>query len=94
MNLLVILPILIPLAAGALSLLGRHSQRVQAALAVIGSVALVASAVALLLATWEHGHIVTELGRWPAPFGIVLVSDLLAAIMVLLSAVTGAATAF
>ena len=29
MNLLVILPILIPLAAGALSLLGRHSQRVQ-----------------------------------------------------------------
>ena len=94
MNLLVILPILIPLAAGALSLLGQHSQRVQAALAVIGSVALVISAVALLLATWEQGHIVSELGSWPAPFGIVLVSDLLAAIMVLLSAVTGAATAF
>ena len=94
MNLLVILPILIPLAAGALSLLGRHSQRVQGALAVIGSIALVISAVALLLATWEQGHIVSELGSWPAPFGIVLVSDLLAAIMVLLSAVTGAATAF
>ncbi len=94
MNLLVILPILIPLTAGALSLLGRRSQRVQAALAVIGSVTLVASAVALLLATWEQGHIVSELGRWPAPFGIVLISDLLAAIMVLLSAVTGAATAF
>lgn len=94
MNLLVILPILIPLAAGALSLLGRHSQRVQGALAVIGGIALVISAVALLLATWEHGHIVSELGSWPAPFGIVLVSDLLAAIMVLLSAVTGAATAF
>ncbi|MFU8806803.1 MAG: proton-conducting transporter membrane subunit, partial [Bradymonadaceae bacterium] len=89
MNPEVILPVLIPLVSAALSVaLGRsnHSQRV---LAVFGTAALLFSSIWLLLSTYEHGILVMEMSNWPAPFGIVFVSDLLGAIMVVLTGLMG-----
>ncbi|RFA30362.1 Na+/H+ antiporter subunit D [Alkalilimnicola ehrlichii] len=79
------LPILIPLFFGALSLAVWRSRLAQRWLAVIGTGALLASGIWLLFATLNQGPLVTTLGDWQAPFGIVLVSDLLGAIMVLLA---------
>jgi multicomponent Na+:H+ antiporter subunit D len=90
-NELVILPLLIPLAvaAGSLVAWGRH--RLQVALAVVGAFALLVAAIALMLAVEAEGPLVVYVGAWPAPFGIVLVADLLSAIMVLLAAIVGVA---
>ena len=90
---LVALPVVLPLLAGALSLVFWRSIALQRMLGVFGSLALLVVSVQLLFATWDHGHLVMEMGAWPAPFGIVLVSDMLAAIMVVLTGIIGLATA-
>ncbi|WP_018948590.1 MULTISPECIES: Na+/H+ antiporter subunit D [unclassified Thioalkalivibrio] len=89
----VALPIIVPLLVGALSVMLWRSHFAQRALGVLGTGLMLAVSIWLLADTWEHGHVVMEMGTWPAPFGIVLVSDMLAAIMVLLTGIIGFATA-
>ncbi|WP_322011315.1 monovalent cation/H+ antiporter subunit D [Paraburkholderia sp. J12] len=88
MNHGLILPILIPLfAAGAIVALPVRAKRLQRALNVIATVALLPVAIALA-ARASTGEIATyALGAWPAPFGIVLQLDRLGALMLLLTAV-------
>ncbi|CAG9243972.1 Na(+) H(+) antiporter subunit D [Paraburkholderia unamae] len=87
MNHALILPILIPLfAAGAIVALPLRAKRLQRAINVIATLALLPIAVALA----EHaaqGEIASyALGAWPAPFGIVLQLDRLGALMLVLTA--------
>jgi multicomponent K+:H+ antiporter subunit D len=92
-----VLPVLIPLVAAALMLLTRDSQRrlrVTLGAIALGLMALVA--LMLVRATqgigapyWPGGVGVYLLGNWPAPFGIVLVADRLAALMLGLTSVLG-----
>ena len=92
MNLLLVLPILVPLTGAALSMLAWRSRRAQRAIAVVSSVLLLAAAIVLLVTVRRNGILVSEMGSWPAPFGIVLVADLLSALMVLVSAIIWLAT--
>lgn len=87
------LPILIPLFAGALSLALWRTVRFQRILAVIATLAMLVSSVWLLRSTMDQGFLVMEMGSWPAPFSIVLVSDMLSAIMVVLNGIIGLAIA-
>ena len=87
------LPVLIPLLTGALSLALWQSRAAQRWLGVIGTGALLLASIWLLISTRAEGIIVMSFGDWPAPFGIVFVSDLLSAIMVLLAGITAFATA-
>jgi multicomponent Na+:H+ antiporter subunit D len=87
------LPILIPLFAGALSLVCWRSRLLQRSIGVIGTAALLVASVVLLLNVYQDGIQVMFTGNWPAPFGIVLVADLLSSIMVVLTGITGLATA-
>ena len=92
---LAVLPILLPLAAGALLLM--FDDRLRAARALISLVATVLLAVVsvllLLEASSQDVGLVASyaVGNWPVPFGIVLVADRLSAMMVLLTAVLGIA---
>src|SRR5690606_28131641 len=76
-------------------LLADTSRNARAAIAVVSSLAQLAAAVVLLaLAAGAWGYWPNEIGvylpgDWPAPFGIVLVVDRLAAIMLALNAVLG-----
>jgi len=89
-----VLPVLLPFLAAALLLLSdatRHGPR--AAIAVVATLAQLVVAVVLLgmadgrLAPAWTGEVgVYALGNWSAPFGIVLVVDRLAAIMLTLTA--------
>ena len=83
-----ILPILLPLIGGLLLLMirrfGLSAQRVAA---IILSGALVALSIQILFLAQSGETQVYNLGNWPAPFGIVLVLDRLAAMMVLLTSV-------
>lgn len=89
MNLVILLPIVIPLAAAAVMLLGWWKVALQRMLSVVGSFAHLAASVALLATVWEKGIIVVQMGSWPAPFGITLAADLLGAIMTVLGSITG-----
>lgn len=93
MNLLLVLPLVVPLAAAGVSLLFWGRRRVQRWLTVVSSASLLAVGVALLLQVRAEGIQVAELGSWPAPFGIVLVADLLSAIMVALTGLIGLSVA-
>lgn len=86
---LVILPVLLPLLSAALSVVLWRSQSAQRAIAGLGTAALLVASIFLLQATWEHGFLVMEMSNWPAPFGIVLVADLLSALMVLMVGIMG-----
>src|SRR5689334_16318548 len=89
-----VLPILLPLAAGALLLLlDERRERLKTAVSLAALGALLAAALGLLRIADQSLAPVYALGSWPAPFGIVLVADRLAAAMVLLSSVLGLAAA-
>ena len=87
------LPVLIPLFAGALSLVFWRSRTMQRLIAVGGTVGLLATGVWLLMTVSRDGIQVMQMGGWPAPFGISLVADLLGALMVVLTGIIGLAVA-
>lgn len=93
MNILLVLPILIPLTTAIASLFAWRSLLVQRALSLAGAAGLLGAAIALLAAVRTRGICVTQIGDWPAPFGITLVADHLAAVMVLLTGLMGAVVA-
>ncbi|WP_040495641.1 proton-conducting transporter transmembrane domain-containing protein, partial [Ilumatobacter nonamiensis] len=83
-SILVPAPIVIPLIAAALSLLtrSRTAQRVGA----VGAIAAILGvSVALLVQTRDAEHLVVNVGGWPAPFGITLVVDAFAALLLTIS---------
>jgi len=94
-----ILPVAVPLFAGAVLLLLRDAQRtLKTSINVLSLLAQLAAACTLIaLATgaldagWPGGVGVYLLGDWPAPFGIVVVVDRLSAVMLLLTAILGCA---
>ena len=95
-----ILPVLLPLCTGTLLLLSSEQRRGRrAAIALCATLAQLAVAIVLLamadgrvVAPWPGEIGVYALGNWAAPFGIVLVVDRLAAIMLTLAATLGLAT--
>ncbi len=90
---LAILPIALPLLAGAVMIpMEDQRGRVRAALGVASAVALLVIAVLLAWQASLGGPAqVYRLGNWPASFGIVLVVDRLTALMLVLTAVLGLA---
>ncbi|GAB1393871.1 monovalent cation/H+ antiporter subunit D [Rhodocyclaceae bacterium] len=95
-----ILPILLPLLAGVLLLFSAEAHHGRRALfALCATLVQLAVALTLLAAAdgrieppWQAGGAVYALGNWAAPFGIVLVVDRLAALMLTLTAILGLAT--
>ncbi|HEX7076002.1 MAG TPA: monovalent cation/H+ antiporter subunit D [Hyphomicrobiaceae bacterium] len=93
---LVIAPIIIPLVAGGLMLLFEGRRReVVATIDIVATLALLAVSIVLLVQSMGEDQAravrVYLLGNWPAEFGIVLVADRLAALMLLLTAILGCA---
>jgi multicomponent Na+:H+ antiporter subunit D len=93
MSVLVVLPLVVPLGTAIACLFARRRRRLRRGLSVTGAALLLAVATALLYRVSSEGIQVMRAGGWPAPFGITLVADLLAAIMVLLTGITGLAVA-
>ncbi len=95
MSNLLILPIVVPFFTAALALLLRDQRRAQRVLALVGAAGIFVTGAVLVAVVARGGPLVLEAGGWPAPFGIVLVADLLSAILVTLTGGVGlAAVAF
>jgi multicomponent K+:H+ antiporter subunit D len=94
---LVVVPVLLPLAAAACMLLFDESHRRWKALVNVAAT-IAGLLVAIALMTWTNRHegiaaIGVHLpGNWHVPFGIVLVADRLAALMLVLTGIVGLAS--
>ncbi|NLP51036.1 Na+/H+ antiporter subunit D [Bacillus sp. RO1] len=83
MNNLVILPILIPLITATLLLLIPKKVKLQKVISVISLTATTIAAMVLVHNVYMNGIQTLEIGSWRPPFGIVLVADMFAALLVL-----------
>lgn len=90
---LITLPILTPLLAAAVALALWKRPRIQLALAIVTSASVLALGAVLLHQVRTHGVQAVALGGWAAPFGITLVADLFASLMVVLGAIVTLAVA-
>src|SRR6185312_10811077 len=86
MNVLMPLVVLLPLLGAAVALTQAKHPRVQTLIAVGVLSAVLVIGVALMVAVDASGAIAVDIGGWTAPFGIVLVVDRLAALLVVVSA--------
>ena len=88
MNHWILAPVLLPALFGALIILWmRHDMLLQRVFGIIGSVSLLGVALYLNVLAADGEVHVYRLGNWAAPFGIVLMLDRLAAMMLLLAGV-------
>lgn len=87
MSELVALPVVIPLLAAGITLMLGRFPRTQASVAVASLTAVLGVSLALLIDVGLHGPLAVDVGGWPAPFGIVLVADGLATLMLVVAAV-------
>ncbi len=87
MNHWIIAPVILPaVLAPLIVLLMRNHLGPQRAVGLAGTAALLCVAVGLMILAGKGDPQVYHLGGWPAPFGIVLVLDRLAALMLVLTA--------
>jgi len=89
---LILVPVLLPLLCGALLILFNESRhQLKFAINLASVLGLLATAIMLMTMTdggyWQDGIGVYLAANWAAPFGIVLVADRLAALLLLLTAV-------
>lgn len=82
----VVLPILIPILFMILHLLVRKA-RLAGVVGIAGSIAMLVSAVFILLEVFRDGIISTVAGGWEAPFGISIVIDQMSALFLLVTAI-------
>ena len=90
-HLLLTLPILFPLLGVALCALFWANKFGQRVISLAASVGLLGSAIALMCAVYDGTVLATHFGNWDAPFGIVFVADMFAAVMVLITGIMAVA---
>ncbi len=88
---LLLLPVLIPLAAALLSAMLPMQGRARQIVGVAATLAQTVSAGVVLSALPESGRLSLALGDWPLPYGIELAADGLSAALILVSALLGLA---
>ncbi|HSK97968.1 MAG TPA: Na+/H+ antiporter subunit D [Euzebyales bacterium] len=81
------LPVALPLTAAAVVLLLSRWRWAQRGINLVTCAVTLGVAIAILVEADAHDAVVTQIGGWPAPFGITLIADRFSAIMLLISAI-------
>lgn len=89
MDVLLVLPILIPFSTAIACIVAWKHVNWQRGLTLTGMASLLITGAVLLYAISENGVQATQMGGWEAPFGITLVADLFSAIMILMTGLMG-----
>lgn len=84
-----VLPILVPLLAATVAFVLRKQPLAQRVVSVLGFVGMLFVGVRLLGIIVESGPQAVAISTWSAPFGIVLVADLMSALLVVVAAFIG-----
>ena len=86
------LPIILPFATAVIAFLAKETPAGRW-WSVAGSLVTLIAAGGLMVAVLKDGVVAAQMGQWAAPFGITLVADLLSAVMVVITGITGLAVA-
>jgi multicomponent Na+:H+ antiporter subunit D len=86
---LAILPVLLPLLTGAILLFFSKKVIVQRVISVISSLIGISFAIYLVATVASNGPQPLNVGSWEAPFGITIVADMLASLLVLTTSIIG-----
>ncbi|MFG0328531.1 MAG: proton-conducting transporter membrane subunit [Phycisphaerales bacterium] len=87
-NHLIVFLVVVPLAAGITAVALGHRLRILRAIGVTSLVTTSLLAIGLLLSIRENGAVyVSQMGSWPAPFGISIVFDSLSGLLIAASSV-------
>ncbi len=86
MNSTLPLPIVIPLMTAVTALFFRRRPAAPSVVGLVGSTALFLVSLRNYRLVEREGIVTTQIGNWPAPFGITIVADMLSAILVLATA--------
>jgi multicomponent Na+:H+ antiporter subunit D len=86
-NELIPLVVLVPLFGAAVALMAARRQRLQVAVTIAALTVVLGISIVLIVLVDQNGGHAVEVGGWPAPYGIVLVVDRLAALMLLISSI-------
>ncbi len=89
MSTILVLPVIIPFAAAAVSLGFKGNSARQHRLAILGAFLHFAACAMLFVQVCRSGMQTMQVGNWPAPFGITLAADHLSAVMVMVTAILG-----
>ncbi|OSP56824.1 Na+/H+ antiporter subunit D [Pseudoruegeria sp. SK021] len=92
MSWLLTFPLILPFATAVLAYLARKSSAGRW-ISVAGSLLALVAALALFVTVSDEGVVSAQMGGWDAPYGITLVADMLSAVMVLLTTITGLSVA-
>jgi multicomponent Na+:H+ antiporter subunit D len=84
-------PLFVPLITAIMALLAWNSPATQRRLGLLGSAGLLIAAIFLFRVILTHGPQSTQIGGWPAPFGITLVADLMSSMLVVVTGIIGLA---
>ncbi len=90
---LLALPIILPFFFGIVMMLFWKNYKAHRVINLIASIVSLVISIILMADVINNGIQTLYVGSWKAPFGIILVADLLSAIMVVITAVIGFATA-
>lgn len=82
----ILIPLILPFVAATLCLLFNKFKTLQHAISAMSGIALMVVCLYILLAVENGGIFVTQIGGWKAPFGITIVVDMFAALMLTVSA--------
>jgi len=82
-NNILVLPLLVPLLTAALGILTRKKVNIQRWVSILGMALYLIVAIIMMRQVLEFDYITIQAGGWQAPYGITLIADILAAIMVL-----------
>jgi len=88
-QILLVAPILIPLAAASVTAVLWSRPAAQRAIGLAAAIALFLATLLLLREVIAGGMIVGQMGNWPAPFGITMVVDLFSAAMLAITGLMG-----
>lgn len=91
---LVILPVLIPMLVGVVLIFLKEYKNAQRIITVTSMALIFLVSTALVYLAYTDGIQTIALGDWPAPFGIILVGDLLSTSLVWLASILGLVTLF
>lgn len=86
---LLVLPIVLPLATAILLHVLPYRPRLLQVVAFAGAAGILMSAIAILTAVINRGTQVLQIGGWPAPFGISLVADTFSALLIVMVGIVG-----
>jgi len=89
MNVLLVLPVILPFASAAVTLWSSGEQGRQQLISLLGALLHLTACALLFIWVAQSGMQAMQVGDWPAPFGITLAADHLSVVMVMVTAILG-----